>query len=31
MVPVCGMVCSCFGWIAVWDQLVAWCVDVLVG
>ena len=31
MGPACGMVCSCFGWIVVWDQLVALCVHVLVG
>ena len=22
MGPACGMVCSCFGWIAVWDMRV---------
>ena len=31
MGPACGMVCSCFGWIAVLDQLMALCVHVLVG
>ena len=31
MVPVCGIVCRCFGWIALWDQRVALCVHVLVG
>ena len=30
MGPSCGMVFLCFGWIAVWDLLVALCVDVLV-